>query len=1227
MVHGTRLNRLWSGTSWLCVAVIVLSALLPLLALRAQDVPLEEEPEDAALLGEEIAAGWWDKAWKLRRKVSLEGPGLLMARNGVVFLPEPEPLLLANTGRCKDGLADLRVLSRSGAVLPSGAVNLGRDDGSSFIWCRPGKELTGTGLTLYLYYSNPDAKPTGAQLPPGVAPPDKVDVSVLLGPEEACEGAGLPQPPPVGRFFQDFVAAEAEDGRLEGAKAAASDRASAGEFLHFERAGSVSWGLTLPQAGEWGVHLRRAANCPPLALSIGDKKFECGGRKDEPPGFCWDSRRAELSAGKVEVRLSAPAGAGVDTLVLTRDASWRPDYRDLNGPIWMRFRVLRESDQRFYARMYCVHTPYSAKGSLGDVACWMFRGRSVGSEKELELVLRAKDPDRFVRFGEWTAWGRALHSRAYTWYTAVNLLPPGSPGRGDLPLKGLRVAFQFATRPEEGRVFRDGVEAADEGGGIFVRMPTALDFNSLGMTESFGQWAERRFRMAEELGFKGGEGPKTIAAGTMFEVPKSLDELRYVLKTLDWIGMNMAEVHWPDQGELAKLCEENHIRFAYGHTREAYSLDAKGEVPPGATHLDTMKKNLAERAGKLYPPIAELKYYRGPWFMPHLRYTDLADEIGPAVASVQISGHERYKIPRDPFWHECFVEYLKGLGMEPAFFGFDKWDDVVAVDYFRFHPDTEKVLEAAKGSQEAQAEAKEAFDELGLVGEKPDEEVKKLEGAVKVGEVEESKKKTFGDPATADKFEKRLYHHTQKFRSWYTALFYGAVTSAIEKNWSPKIRACVNLQAMPCQQGQMWDGGLNIFDLGRLYAFNCLEVEDWTGSHERVAFGMALLKAAARKRGQQNAALIVGHNPKKRIVANLAQKVHILVFYLYGPVHRIGPVWSEHPQTLREIGEALRMAARTEPDLLAADNRPSDAAILVANTSEMYSVYNDWGFDRERQTLYSALIDGQIPAEVVGEEEIIEDGALERYRALYVGDSHVDSRAQDKIKEWVRGGGTLWASYAALIRQEYDEPSAAFDEVFGLKLRGKVLPIEGRAYGGPAWTVALKGDEKDPDVKLASRCPKPAFGLSTGTPLARFDDGSAAMVYNRFGKGHAFLCGMRLGGVAAPEGQQAGADGRAARVRLVKSAALAGQVRTHVAAHVLGLHTWVHDGPEQTCVFLINESGRDLTDEALQVNLPKAAASAYSGRTGTSDLLTQGLFAFVKLSLPKDECDILVFKP
>jgi len=378
------------------------------------------------------------------------------------------------------------------------------------------------------------------------------------------------------------------------------------------------------------------------------------------------------------------------------------------------------------------------------------------------------------------------------------------------------------------------------------------------------------------------------------------------------------------------------------------------------------------------------------------------------------------------------------------------------------------------------------------------------------------------------------------------------------------------------------------------------------------------------------AALVVGHCPAKRIVANLAQKVHVLIFYLYGPIHCIGPVWSEHPQTLKEIGEALRLAARCEPDLLAADNRPADAALLVANTSEMYSVYTSWGFAAERIAVFHALLNAQVPVEIVGEEEIIEDDALSRYRVLYVADSHVDSRAQEKIKEWVRGGGTLWASSLSLIRKEYDEDSRAFDEVFGLKSRGEVVPLGTAQAEGAPGVVTVQAGEKLGDARLTAPGPQPRYELSTGRAIGRFEDGSPAVVLNEFGKGRAFLCGFRLAATSLAPGAAAagGAEqaGKPVRSLCVEVAADAGGVRRHVRLGVPRVHTWVHDGPEQTVVFLINETGGALAGVPLEVVLPRPVRSAYSGSGREVKFTATADGAAVTLEMPEDGCEILVFK-
>jgi hypothetical protein len=467
----------------------------------------------------------------------------------------------------------------------------------------------------------------------------------------------------------------------------------------------------------------------------------------------------------------------------------------------------------------------------------------------------------------------------------------------------------------------------------------------------------------------------------------------------------------------------------------------------------------------------------------------------------------------------------------------------------------------------------------------------------------------------------------------------------VHKYFPAGIRTCANMQASPIQAGRMWDGGLNIWDLGRQNAFSALQVEDWHTSPVNVSFGMNMARAAGRKNGQPATALIVLGRPAQRIIVDLAQGARYLLFYLYGPVQG-DPAFAEDRETLLQIGQTMRKIRRAEPDILAAKNRPCDTAILVDNASEINGQYFSYPFDHDRMAVYAALNDQQVPVDLVGAEEVLDDNTLSRYKVLYVCDPHVQTRVQQKIKAWVAAGGTLWADYAALARDEYDEPSKLMDEVFGLKTRGPVVPYTVKGYNGklpPGVTIKIQKSnlfaaDTITDIRYSAvadtKSSKPDYKLSTGKALATFSDGKPAIIRNKYGKGqtvlNGFLAGISYGGQWEPHGYNFSriareAPATPARAQLMTAIARVAGVRPHVKINEHMFWANVHDGPHQTVVYMVNGS-RDLKAVPLEVTLPKVPKSAYRGNGQVVGFKVIGNRAILPLTLAANDCDILVFK-
>jgi hypothetical protein len=1038
---------------------------------------------------------------------------------------------------------------------------------------------------------------------------------------------------------------------------------------------------------------------------VGTQVMRCDAPETDAP-YRWQSAQVELPAGDSRIGLRFTGPAEIDCVLLTRDAHYKPDFRDINGPVWMRFKALNKVSQPFYVDLFCMHTTSSLHGSLGNTASYLFRDRLVypknivvkqerGITRQSKLPFYAanlpRDPRNLFHDDEWTPWGETLPRGSVTWYSQVRFLVSGQVKRGR-GLTNLKIGYEFATRPHPSRIYRSGVQDELATNWLNIHMPSRLDLDTLNrMTLTFDDWGRQRLAITDSLGFKSGEGPKSIVAATMVTT-YSPGDTRNALQALDALGLNAISFRYAVPGNVPEsLFADTKMKWSWEHGSTRYDFfnnfytidntkpevdkrhpldpgrDAPTLIPisqpmPGLTCGETVEKIIAEKTDAHFKSAHERQQRSSPWEASRIRFNIMGDEIGSAIRGQTINEH--------PLFKGYFIEYLKQQKLEPAFFGVKTWDAMAAVDYGPKMSKQEQSLQQVI-DDEAEAMEKMENDTSGLLdssSEKPldlgkvlppeatekSEKAKPGKTATAPNDDDEPNPGALGaaeilvdvDGARQSLFEKRAYYWTQKFRSYYTAVYYRHHTAALLKYYPEGVHTSPNLQAMPVQIGRMWEGSLNIFDLGRMNAFNALQVEDWNWQYQNVRFGMDLLRAAARKNGQPLSSLVVGGKTGQRIMADLMQGSRNFLFYLYGPVYTIGPVWAEDKESQRQLGGMMRQIGRTEPDLLAAKNRPTDAAILVANTSEINSTYFKYPFERERVAVYNALNDAQLPVELVGEEEVLEDNALSRYKILYVCDPHVDSRVQQKIKEWVAAGGTLWADYAALARQEYDQPSTLMDDVFGLQARGAIEPYAYGGYGvatvpmGQPVRVAksevfeadeIKGiDFRGKVDELNGHHAEPAWKVSSGRVLASFGDGKPALVANKFGKGQAWLCGylagLSYGGSGGPYSAPArGPSSTPLRAQVITVPARMASVRPHFKTTRHGLSVAVHDGPDQTVVYVINSLG-DLKGEPVEVNLLRAPKSAYSGSGQPVEYRANGNTATVALNIAAGECEILVFK-
>ncbi|MCM8758315.1 MAG: beta-galactosidase trimerization domain-containing protein [Candidatus Omnitrophica bacterium] len=1015
--------------------------------------------------------------------------------------------------------------------------------------------------------------------------------------------------------------------------------------------------VDIPVSGKWYIHVRYLVTpenirkllssqkppghfryFAPFKVIIGKNEFSCGA--DQSPGeeFRWDTFETNLSAGKIPVMFVMENLSGPDCIVLTKTPDYKPMPSDYEGPLWFRFKISKAPADRFYIFCRLYFNPYEVKGPVN--LAWLFKDKvATTSEESNELQ---KDGSNFLTTNQWSPWVKTVNpKRAYcsmhTMFMPSNMkLFPDARRTG---LNNLEITFQAATRPDEDFIIHQATEFTGPVRGMYILMPHEPGLAGMKKwTKSFSQWAEERLNLVKQTGAKPGEGPKKIQVFTdaRATVYKDIEAIIESCKLAGFNGFDLAQ-DIITETDLWNKIKDAGFGWTVAHHLMLVNPDYK-EVEKKITGEKSIQETLNQYFYELIKQrVEKLWGSRSETRRQMLDLAILADEPNPQPHFLMINFV--------PVLKACFHQFLKSNGLTPQFFGRKNWEEVEAIGIAtRASPTIENILrnfgveiewvQNTGAKQEDEEVSRATQIEQGSTGEKKQE---KIEGLRRV------KVQVRADLKNATLEEKRLYYWTQRFRSYFTMQIYGTGANVVkelaDKGFFKKdIKISPNFQAAPMMETRMWDGALNLFEWAENNTTNFLLCEDWINDPYRVAFGFSLLNAAARKNNQELGYLIVvDRNFRRRYLAGLAQGVKLFIDYSYGPTITKGPAWAASPEYTKDWCEMLRWTARCEDDIVGTKMRKSDVALLIANSSEIGSAfYSATNFETElsgrafgsrpmfrRAGIYTALLDAGIPVEIVSEEEILEKG-LDRYRVLYVVDTHVKEDVQRKIREWVQKGGTLWADYIAIARNEYDQDTSIMNEVFGLTSRGLLPGVKNSPEPVARTITVLNSDGLEP-VKFIGSLFKPDWQLSTGRPLAVFEDGSPAIVYNRFGNGQAILVGCSAL-TFSPYSNQCINNPEFDKIRKVVSytAEISG-IRRHCEINISGVNAFVRDGERQTVLFLINSTGKR---QNIQVKLQVSGSitSAFDARGYKIQFGQKGSEIIFNREINENDGDICVFR-
>jgi len=380
--------------------------------------------------------------------------------------------------------------------------------------------------------------------------------------------------------------------------------------------------------------------------------------------------------------------------------------------------------------------------------------------------------------------------------------------------------------------------------------------------------------------------------------------------------------------------------------------------------------------------------------------------------------------------------------------------------------------------------------------------------------------------------DRRRYYWSRRYSNWLTPHMYGLAAEAIHR-YSPN-KNMKEFVALSGHSLYMHNEFLPM-DLMQLAAEGkslMAGVSDWMyvggwswDSMQSVAYSVAPMNAGARRYGadwgQEPISYPMMHQVGPEVFRSftmLSNQVKHISYWTYGPNYAVTEgSWSDGPQQHVNASRVMNRISQVDDILPKARMRPSRVAMLFSMSNEAWDPTSSYS---DKRAAFLSLSHEYYQPELVSEEQITA-GALQHYDALYILDTAVSTATQDKIAQWVKGGGLLWACAGSASLNEYGEPLDLLAKLAGLS---RTFGKETRPYKLTAEQNAIFGGEKPDDYitpeagesvlrgQSAFRRGKLAGVKWEGAKMrAHYSDGVLAFGEKAVEKGKVFYLGHRAG--------------------------------------------------------------------------------------------------------------------
>ena len=386
---------------------------------------------------------------------------------------------------------------------------------------------------------------------------------------------------------------------------------------------------------------------------------------------------------------------------------------------------------------------------------------------------------------------------------------------------------------------------------------------------------------------------------------------------------------------------------------------------------------------------------------------------------------------------------------------------------------------------------------------------------------------------------RRIFYYTSRFRQeagtqrirWHTEAFHrhfpkGPITSTLVADHPYFGGTGLGMGFhQPDSAWGNWTLALDWFDLARVQAVDLIGIEDWMGlqymygpSYTWEGFQLMGFQASMMRSGGRGQTPIISWitpsdetNLRLKSFSSLAQGAKHFFYWTYGPTATSTEnYWSDLRGSYEGIARVTKQLAAAEHLIHPGKLRKTRVALLYSISSDLWQPYN-YRHMLERRGTYLSLIHHQYTVDMLTEQDI-EAGRLKEYKVLYATDPCITAAATEAITRWVRDGGRLYGSGNTGSRNEFNEPVDGLAQIFGIQAKPKATTQSGNYRTRGHLNKIPHLDQ----IRFHSDALIPSTGFSViglkvvahakgGDIVGQFQDGSAAVVSNTFGKGRSIF--------------------------------------------------------------------------------------------------------------------------